>query len=168
MGHPSGSAEELMRELSELNINEGGKPVQRSSPTREVVEAFQSHFGVTLPLEYLRLLRYSNGGHPELDSIEPVGRPGAAQWAVNRFYHLDTDKTSATSLWAATESWRSILGKEAFPFAEDGGGNQFFLDLKTSPPAVKVCVHDEGFSTIDIAPSLEAFVDALSLDPDMV
>jgi hypothetical protein len=50
----------------------------------------------------------------------------------------------------------------------DGGGNQFFLDLTTSPPAVKVCVHDENFSIVDIAPSFESFIDGLSLDPDMI
>jgi hypothetical protein len=78
-----------------------------------VIDTFQTCFGLELPEAYLRLLRYSNDGHPELDSIEPVGRPGAARWAVNHFYHLDEDRTSA----------------------------------------VKVCVHDEGFAIVDIAPS---------------
>ena len=64
-----------MRDLSELNINDGGEQVQRSAPARDVVEAFQAQFDVALPLDYLRLLSYSNGGHPELDSIEPIGRP---------------------------------------------------------------------------------------------
>jgi hypothetical protein len=157
-----------MRNLVELNINEGGKRVKRPAPTKDVIDAFQAHFAVTLPDDYLQLLRHSNGGHPELDSIEPIGRLGAARWAVNRFYHLDDDKTSTASLWLATERWRSTLGKDALPFAADGGGNQFFLDFKTSPPTVKVCVHDEGFSIMDVAPSLEAFVNALSIDPDMV
>lgn len=156
-----------MRSLSELNINEGGKPVVRPAPTKDVIDAFQAHFGFPLPEEYLRLLRYSNGGHPELDSIEPFGRPGAARWAVNRFYHLDEDRTSTASLWAAAERWRPELGTDALPFAADGGGNQFFLDFRASPPAVKVCVHDEDFAIVDIAPSLEAFIDALSIDPDM-
>lgn len=169
LGHPSGRATKLMRDLSELNINEGGKPVQRPAPTRKAIEAFQTHFGITLPEEYLHLLRHSNGGHPELDSVEPIGRPGAARWSVNRFYHLDdNDKVSTTSLWVVAERWCSMLGKDALPFAADGGGNQFFLDLKTSPAAVKVCIHDEGFSIVDIAPSLELFIDSLSVDPDMV
>jgi len=157
-----------VRNLSELNINEGGRPVSRPAPTNNAISAFQAHFGLALPVEHLRLLRYSNGGHPELDSIEPVSRPGSARWAVNRFYHLDEDRTSAESLWAATEQWRTRLGKDALPFAADGGGNQFFFDLKVSPPAVKVCIHDEGFAIVDIAPSLAVFIDALSIDPDMV
>ncbi len=157
-----------MRNLSELNINEGGRGVNRPAPSDETVSAFQSHFNLTLPEDYLRLLRYSNGGHPELDSIQPVGRPEAARWAVNRFYHLDEDKTSPTSLWVAMERWRAILGKNALPFAADGGGNQFFLDLNASPPAVKVCLHDDNFSKVNVAFSFEAFVDGLSVDPDMI
>lgn len=157
-----------MRNLTELNINEGGKPVARPAPTKSVIDTFQNHFGVIIPEEYLRILRHSNGGHPELDSIEPVGRPGAARWAVNHFYHLDEDRTSSRSLWVAMERWRPQLGRDALPFADDGCGNQFFLDLTTLPPAVKVCVHDEGFAMVDIAPSLEVFIESLSIDPDMI
>lgn len=168
LGYSCRSTEELMRDLAELNINEGGRPVNRPAPTDDVISSFETRYGVVLPKEYLRLLRYSNGGHPELDSIEPVGRPGAARWAVNRFYHLDGDTASTAGLWSAMERWRPELGKNAIPIAEDGGGNQFFLDLTTSPPAMKVCVHDEGFAIVDIAPSLEAFIDALATDPDMI
>jgi hypothetical protein len=71
-------------------------------------------------------------------------------------------------LWNATEEWRSILGNDAVPFAEDGVGNQFFFDLKKSPAPIKVCVHDEHFSIVDVAPSFDAFVDGLSADPDMI
>ncbi len=68
----------------------------------------------------------------------------------------------------ATEKWQRILGKDALPFASDGGGNQFILDLKTIPPAVKVCVHDEGFRVVDLAPSFAALVDGLAVDPEMI
>ncbi len=157
-----------MRAISELNVNEGGRPIKRPAPSQVVINEFQSQFGVTLPESYLVLLRHSNGGHPELDSIRPIGKPESTQWAVNTFYFLDTDKQSNMSLWAATEQWQRVLGKNAIPFAMDGGGNQFFLDFKTSPPAVKICVHDENFNIEDIAPSFEAFIGALSVDPDMI
>ncbi len=65
-----------MRNLSELNINERGKPVGRVAPSDRMIDAFESHFGLKLPTDYIILLRYANGGHPELDSFEPVGRPG--------------------------------------------------------------------------------------------
>jgi len=153
-----------MRNLSELNINEGGEPVTRPAPTKDVINAFQARFGLVLPEEYLRILRHSNGGHPELDAVEPI----AAGWAINHFYHLDDDRTSTRSLWFATEEWRSVLGKNALPFAESGGGDPFFLDLTTTPPSVKVCAHDENCAIVDLAPSLEAFIDGLTIDPDMI
>src|SRR4051812_3586299 len=139
-----------MRNLLELNINEGGKRVSRPPPSQEVINAFQSHFGVRLPESYLELLHHSNGGHPELDSIEPVGRPGKGPFAVNRFYHFDKDKNSNGSLWAAVEKWRNVLGEGALPFAGDSGGNQFFLDLKIASAPVKICLHDQNFSIMDV------------------
>ena len=157
-----------MRDLSELNINENGKRVTRPAPSNDVINALQARYGITLPEDYLTLLRQSNGGHPELDSIEPIGRPGSARWAVNRFYHLEHEKKSAENLWAAMDEWRPILGNNALPIAADGGGNQFFIDLETPSAAVKVCVHDENFSIVDVAPSFQAFIDGLSADPDMI
>jgi hypothetical protein len=43
------------------------------------------------------------------------------------------------------------LGDGILPFAEDGGCNQFLLDLRVSPATVKVCVHDQNFAILDIA-----------------
>lgn len=157
-----------MRDLSELNINEGGRPVERPAPSRSVIEAFERHFGLRLPLNYVALLEYANGGHPELDTFGLNREPDAAHWAVNWFFHLDDDKGSVSSLWTATEKWQRILGKKALPFALDGGGNPFFLDFDTTPPSVKVSVHDEGFRIVNLAPSFEVFLDGLSADPDMI
>lgn len=99
-------------------------------------------------------------------TVEPIGRPGASPWAINHFFHLDDDDTPGVSLWWALETWRPIRRNNMIPFAKGGGGNLFFLDLATSPPAVKVCVHDGLFAVVDIAPSLETFIDALFIDLD--
>ncbi len=50
-----------MRDFSELNINEGGGRIERNAPSSEVICAFQDQFGITLPDEYLKLLRHSTG-----------------------------------------------------------------------------------------------------------
>jgi hypothetical protein len=113
-------------------------------------------------------LRYTNGGHPELNLIEPIGQKGSVAWAVDYFYHLDDDRKSSESLWVATEQWRRILGEDFVPFATDGGGNQFVFDFTTSPPSVKGCVNDRNYSLVDIAPSFEAFIDGLSIDLDII
>jgi hypothetical protein len=157
-----------MRNLTELNINERGRPVGRSAPNETIIKAFESHFGIRLPTDFTALLRHSNGGHPELDSFKPIGRPGVASWAVNQFYRLDDDKSSSSNLWTATEKWQPILGKNALPFASDAGGSQFFLDLATNPPVVKGCLHDENFQVVDLAPSFEAFINGLESDPEMI
>jgi hypothetical protein len=157
-----------MRDLSELKMNERGKPVKRSPPTLEAIDAFQRHFNVALPAEYIYLLNFSNGGHPELDSIEPIGRAGAARRSVDHFYYLDGDTNSIASLWTAMRTWISVLGENYVPFAVDGGGNPFVLDLNSTPPKVKACLHDENYVLIDLAPSFTSFIDALSIDPEII
>lgn len=157
-----------MRDLAELNINERGKPVSREAPSPEAVVAFEREFNTTLPADYRAFLRYSNGGHPELDSIAPIGRPGVARRSVDHFYYLNDDRAGNNSLWVAMRTWRVVLGDKAIPFAEDGGGNPFFLDLDTHPPKVRTCLHDENFTVVDIAPSFVEFIDSLVSDPEMI
>ena len=81
-----------MRDFAELNINEGGKSVGRPAPTEELVREFEINFAIKLPEEYLVLLKYSNGGGPELDTIQPIDRRDVGLWSINRFYYLDGRK----------------------------------------------------------------------------
>jgi SMI1 / KNR4 family (SUKH-1) len=158
-----------MRDLHELNLNEGGRPVTRRAPTAKEITAFEAEHGVSLPGAYLRLLRHANGGHPELDSFLPVDAADAAdRWQVNSFYFLDADTEHPESLWRVTRRWRPVLGPHRIPVAQDGGGNQVYLDFTTDPPAVRLCVHDAGFSSRLVAPTFEEFLDLLQDDPDMI
>ena len=157
-----------MRKLDELHINEGGRPVNRPPPSSSTIAEFEKHSGLELPLAYLELLRHANGGHPELDSIEPPNAPGASRWSVNRFFYLTDDKRGSESLWEALEAWRPILGKAALPIANDGGGNLFFIDTTSKNGAVNICIHDDNFAIREMAPSFEEFVDRLSIDPDFI
>jgi hypothetical protein len=150
-----------MRDLGELKIIDGRvRRAGRPAPSDEIVRAFQSHYGIALPPDYLTLLRHANGGFPELDTI--------SEWGVYRFYHLDHDRTSSYSLWAAMEAWQPILGCDALPIAEDSGGNHFFIDLKTVAAPVKICIHDDDIEIVDVAPSFQAFIDGLRMNPDYV
>jgi len=154
----------IMRNLAELNINEGGKAVERPAPSREDIVEFEQAFGVSLPPGLSFLLQASNGGHPEFDA---VGGPDG-HYAVNSFYHLIASDKGTESIWYAMTHWRPILGDHAVPFANTGGGDQFFIDLSNNPPSVKLCRHDEGMRLIEVAPSFEVFIDELSFDPDMI
>ena len=157
-----------MRDLAELNLNDGGKKVDRAAPSPEVVFAFEREFGLSLPPDYISLLTYSNGGHPELDSIAPMGRHDIAMRAVSRFFYLNEDQESLEGLWANARTWRPILGEKQIPIADDGGGNLFILDMSTTPPKVSACLHDEGFVRVEIARTFGEFIDGLELDPDMI
>jgi len=149
-------------------MNEGGRPVNRPSPSSSTIAEFERYSGLGLPRAYLELLRHANGGHPELDSIEPQNAPGASRWSVNRFFYLNDDKRGSESLWVALEAWRPILGAGALPIANDGGGNLFFIDTTSKNGAVKVCVHDDNFAIRELASSFEEFIDQLSIDPDFI
>jgi cell wall assembly regulator SMI1 len=154
-----------MRNLAELNIYEIGEAVGRPPPSPEVISAFERKFNVSLPSEYIELLRHSNGGYPELGTIRPFGRTDIDEWGVNHFFYLNEDRNGTASLWAATKYWQSILGERKIPFAQDAGGNAFVLDLDAVPPRVVVCIHAD-FETVEIADSFAEFIDRLEIDPD--
>jgi len=155
-----------MRNLTELNINEGGRLVSRIPPSDLQIRDFERQYNVKLPFLYLSLLSYANGGHPQLDSIEVTSTVGKSRWSVNYFFYLNDDKDGTMSLWYAMNTWCKIIGKGSLPIANDGGGNVFFIDNTTD--AVKVCIHDTKFALRDIASSLEEFIDRLSVDPDFI
>jgi hypothetical protein len=153
-----------MRNINELNINEGGSPVEREAPSDNLISLFESKTGLTIPSELLSLLKVSNGGHPELDSIFS----GCGEFAVDAFYHLSDSDYGPGSLWYAVEHWSEILGEGTLPFAHDGGGNQFFLNLSGTQQTVGICLHNESFRVLKLAPSFSDFIDSLEIDPEMI
>lgn len=161
-----------MREISDLNINEGGLPVTRRKPTIMDFEWFETKYQIRIPEELRLLLSHANGGHPELDTIVPVNSPYSEGFAVNRFYHLVTGDDSSESLAYAKEHWWVALGVDTLPFAGDGGGNEFFIDWGDSPPSVKLCLHDVGIDVdmiiVPIAPTFEEFIDNLKIDTELM
>ncbi len=150
-----------MRNLSELNINDGGSAVTRARPTDGEFANFEARYKVTVPNELRALLRHSNGGCPELDSLEANGQ----SWSLNHFLHLAEGEGTDTLAYALTH-WRPILGPHALVFGEDGGGNPYFIDLADG--AVNICLHDEEMKIVRIATSFEAFIDSLELDEEMI
>jgi hypothetical protein len=49
----------------------------------------------------------------------------------------------------------------AVPFAENGLGDQFFLDISTTPASVKIFYPEENAIIVEIAASFEQFIDRL-------
>lgn len=151
-----------MRDLNELNINDGGDPVLLPPPSDTDIAEFEAMIGMPFPAELKQLLRFSNGGHPELDSVDG-GKGGCA---VNRFYHLTVDDRGIDTFWRGIEVWRPIVGPQFIPFAETGGGDPFLLDVSVTPHSVKICRHDEDMEIYEVSPSFEAFIDSLAINPD--
>ena len=157
-----------MRNLHEININIGGEPIARRAPTKEEIADFESHFGISLPEDYVRLLSHANGGHPELDAFQPVGLSESSLWGVDSFYYLDKNQDDVEGLWRATFEWRAATGRNVVPVAHDPGGNQIVLDFDSDEPAVLLCLHDEDYRMIPVAKSFGEFIDLLCEDPEMI
>ena len=155
-----------MRDLVEININEGGRPVKRLAPTVKDIIDFEQQAGVKLPVEYVELLSHSNGGHPQLDSFVPSSSEGS-RWCIDLFYHIGSDIRSTDNLTKVFNDWKKYLWNGVVPIARDPGGNQICLDT-SKDGNVFICVHDEGFRIIEVAPSLSDFLDLLEVDPEMI
>ena len=152
-----------MRDLIELNINEGGKPVRRRPPDDEELGDFQAHYEVSLPSDYTDFLKQTNGGHPQLDSFRPTAATEDELWSVDDLYHLTPDKGDLGCLWRVTEAWQSAVGKKIVPIANDGGGNQIVLDYSSGEPSIQICIHDEDFRMLYISDSFSGFLLGYSL-----
>lgn len=138
----------------------------RASPSEETIAEFEKTSGLPFPAGLRELLRFANGGHPELDSVG-TGEASTG-FAVNSFYRLTREDRGFNTFWRGWEEWKGILGDKALPFAETGGGDPFFLDFSVSPPSVKICLHSRGMSVVELAPTFEAFIDSLAINPDMI
>ena len=156
-----------MRDLRELNLNEGGRPVTRKPPSDAQIAAFQSHFGIVLPEDYIVFLRHSNGGHPERDAFRPKGLVDGL-FGVAYFYRLNDDQADVSGVWAATTAWRNALSANVAAIGDDGGGNQILLCFDGNSASVKLCIHDEAMRLIHVADSFSEFIDMLREDPDMI
>jgi len=159
-----------MRDLTEINVNDGGKPVGLPLPTSTQIAAIENLVGMVLPESYVNFLKCSNGGHPELDTIET---DDGKVWAVNRLFHIaatagDLSDTEDV-VWRYHHRWPGAR-RELLPIANDGGDNLFCLDLSRDGNGQIVCyIHDEpGSPLIHIASSFEALIDALVVNPDYI
>jgi hypothetical protein len=159
-----------MRDLRELNLNEIGTVADRRPPTARQIAAVEQLIGASLPESYLTFLRFSNGGHPELDTFT---LPTGEEWAVNTFFHIASD-TAATDdcedvMWCYHHRWPGAH-RALLPIANDGGANLFCLNLEGNRHGeVVVQVHDEpGFPQVHLADSFDEFVDGLALNPDYI
>lgn len=157
-----------MRNLHELNINKGGRPVDTPAPTASQIAHVESLVGAPLPGAYIGLLMFSNGGHPELSSAHFIFEGKAESWGVNDFFRISTNPNSTGDVvWNYNNRW-SGAPRSMLPIGNDGMGSIICLDLSESDyGSVVVRVHDDpDVSSLRIAASFEEFIDSLTLYQD--
>lgn len=152
-----------MRDLKELNINEGGRPVNRPSPSDEVIRAYENQFENKLDSNHIKLLSYSNGGHPELDSFIPQNLDDSGYWGLDTFFHLSMDG-DPLNIFQVSKTFRDIIGSKFVPIAQDPGGNIIFLNEKRE---VSIYILDEE-RTILVSEDFGSFIDSLTINPDFI
>jgi hypothetical protein len=154
-----------MRNLEELKLRcPYPRPVPRACSASDVAW-FEGRYGVKLPAAYAALLMFCNGGHTRLDRFLPAGSRDGEVFAIDHFYYLMQDPPdprggTGGSLWRQTEVSRPYLGPRAVPVAEDGFGNQVYLDFSSDPPPVRLSVHDAAEDLL-VAADFEKFLDLL-------
>jgi hypothetical protein len=160
--------------IARINVNTGGDPTPGYQGDEGRFRDLEALVGKPLPASYIEFLRTHDGGHPEASSFFPPGEDDYDySHEINSFYTLSDGKSC---VFNAFKSWRETLGEGILPIANDGGNNQIYLDLNETPPPVCMWLHDveeldeNGESVEDflVADSFEAFIDGLTIDPNLI
>jgi hypothetical protein len=159
-----------MRDVAELQFGPYGSGRPYPPPSLESIGEYEDHFHVRLPPSYVAFLRVANGGAAKVNAV----RLGNDYVRVNDFYGLGSrergehrapiDGWDYGNLWAETRVRGNLLGERTVPIGESGGADIFFLDCRHTPAPVRLL--DGSTREIrDVAPSFDAFVDALTERP---
>lgn len=154
-----------MRDLSELYLRRSSLP-----PSAEAVRAFESHFGVTLPADYLHFLSLANGGEPMLDCTfnytTAFGEFVEDADQVAEFFSLTADPEDGGGIWDNTQLLLNALepvgrNTNVVCIARNTEFASVYLDMNTDPPGVCIFYHDLKETIPKIADSFDEFLGSL-------
>lgn len=153
-----------MRDLDELNIRHFGGPA-RPSPTLDQIAFVEDLVGVKLPSSYIELLRFSNGGWPEVQIFYDKTKGSCEEWSINHFFHISSNLDSSGNVVLEYRHRWSSAAREILPIANDGLGNLICLDLTESGKGQVIVWDHESphFPIVEVADSFEEFIDSLML-----
>ncbi|WP_090313481.1 SMI1/KNR4 family protein [Duganella sp. CF517] len=154
-----------MMDVKRININLNGLPTPPLADSEKIKE-LEKKIKLKLPRDYRQFLQIHDGGHPEIGSVIIDQNELTNIFDVDWFYSIANSKIK--SIFEAIEQWKPVLGNEALPFAQDGGGNQFYLNLKSNEETVWLLLHDQNNKTIKIADNFAAFISLLQDNPDFI
>ena len=147
-------------------------------PTAAELEVIEQELGTSLPDDFVEYLRAANGGSTEYSARVP---PPDGEWiGMTGLFSTRPDKygkysyeTFLDEILTARET--QGIPPEVLPFARDGGGCGFYLDL-TSEGQGRVVVFRSGLPAwtgrpsedafIPVAASFVDFIDSLSIETD--
>lgn len=156
-----------MRQLEDLKISGSQSPVNK-----ENISWLESKIKYRLPSSYSYFLLKYNGGCPELDTYSN----NKGEWAINNFFHLHNNLSLAKDsnstediLWNYNHKWKDAK-KSLLPFAKDGGGNLFCLDMEGNEkhPIIFWSHEAPNPDGIIIAEDFEGFINNLHINPDYI
>lgn len=151
--------------IARININVGGRQSPGFAGSASEFSELGRLVGGALPASYVELMRHADGGTPEIGSCHPEGVLNDELFDLDRFYALANPNVE--NVRDVHARWSSVLGNGMLPLGEDGGGNQVYIALLDSPPAVWLYRHESG-ERLKLASSLEAFIEALVPNPDFI
>lgn len=155
-----------MRNLAELNLNIGGKPVMRKPPSQKALSLLADLTKMPVEKDYIKFLMQSNGGHPQLNAFVPECNSQENVWSVDMFYHVDEDEIEHHhSVFKVLRDWKSQLRKGELPIGCDGGNNQICLGRQGE---IFIIVADGITKRYPVASSFTNFIDLLHEDSEFI
>ena len=126
--------------------------------TEEEFNQFVSNYNLELPISYKNHMMNCNGGKPVLNYFEGKG--------IHYFHSIKHGQFG--TLEDVLNKIGNILPDNFFPFAYDGGGNQFCISLnKDDYGKVYFCALDVGdVRPSFLADSFEVFLNELNEEED--
>jgi cell wall assembly regulator SMI1 len=125
------------------------------------IEQAESRLGFALPEEVRITYLSANGGKPQNSSF---AHP-SLETVVTRFLPLESSKDQWTAVFAYARLVRELhLCPDGFlPFAQDGGGDFFFVDCQSTDSRVYFYRSDTAFEhVLDLAMSFKTFWESLT------
>jgi len=154
-----------VRDLSELYLRRSSPP-----PPAEAVRAFEAHFGVTLPTDYLHFLSLANGGEPMLDCTfnytTAFGDYKEDADQVAEFFALTVGPKGRGGIWDNTQYLLNELeavgkAESVVCIARNSDFDYVYLGMNTDPPCVRILYHDLKETIPTIADSFGEFLAGL-------
>ena len=82
----------------------------------------------SLPKNYLNFLKRTNGGVPRLNSLKVKLNNKVELWSVSYFLGVHSEEYWSSIFWVL-KTLNNRIPKEFFPFANNGGGDYYVINL---------------------------------------